>query len=62
MLTFTRDPDGTIRDEQTGSVWNVFGTAIAGELTGTQLVQRLAAPHFWFAWVAFQPDTLIYGQ
>lgn len=61
VLTFTLD-DGVIRDEQTDSTWNVFGTATVGELEGQQLRQRLAAPHFWFAWAAFQPDTLIYGQ
>ena len=61
VLTFTRDAEGVIRDEQTGSAWNVFGTAVAGPLAGQQLTQRLAFPHFWFAWAAFQPDTLIYG-
>lgn len=61
VLTFVRDAKGVIRDEQTGSAWNVFGTAIEGELAGKQLTQRLAFPHFWFAWAAFRPDTLIYG-
>lgn len=61
VLTFTLDDEGVIRDEQTGSAWNVFGTATEGEWAGQQLRQRLAAPHFWFAWAAFQPDTLIYG-
>ncbi len=59
-LTFTSDGD-TIQDEETGSTWNVFGTAIAGELQGTQLRQELFAPHFWFAWAAFHPETAIYG-
>ena len=62
VLTFTRDANGVIRDDQTGSTWNVFGTATAGELAGKQLTQRLASPDFWFAWAAFQPDTRIYGQ
>jgi hypothetical protein len=61
VLTFVSDAEGVIRDEQTGSAWNVFGTATEGELAGQQLRQRLAAPHFWFAWAAFQSDTLIYG-
>lgn len=61
VLTFTRDSDGVIRDDQTGSAWNVFGTATEGELAGQQLRQVLAFPHFWFAWAAFQPDTVIYG-
>lgn len=61
VLTFRRDADGVIRDDQTDSAWNVFGTATEGPLAGRQLTQRLAFPHFWFAWAAFQPDTLIYG-
>jgi len=60
-LTFTSTANGTITDEQTNSTWNVFGTAIAGELAGAQLRQELAAPHFWFAWHAFEPDTILYG-
>jgi hypothetical protein len=61
-LTFSADADGIIRDDQTGSAWNVFGTAVEGELGGEQLTQELAFPHFWFAWAAFRPDTVIYGQ
>jgi hypothetical protein len=60
-LTFALDASGAIVDEQTGSTWNVFGTAISGELAGTQLQQRLAFPHFWFAWAAFRPATTIWG-
>ena len=60
ILTFRLDEDGSIRDQQTDSEWNVFGRAVAGELAGTQLRQELAAPHFWFAWAAFQPETEIY--
>lgn len=60
-ITYTfRYESGKIRDDQTNSTWNVFGTAIDGELTGEQLRQELAAPHFWFAWAAFKPDTRIY--
>ncbi len=61
-LTFTTGDDGTITDEQTGSTWNVFGTATGGELAGRQLQQVNAAPHFWFAWAAFRPETAIYGM
>lgn len=60
-LSFYADGD-TIVDEQTGSHWNVFGTAIAGELAGAQLQPINAFPHFWFAWAAFYPDTSLYGQ
>ena len=60
-LTFTLNDASEIVDEETGSVWNVFGTALSGELAGTQLRQQLAFPHFWFAWAAFRPETAIYG-
>jgi hypothetical protein len=62
ILTFFVDNDGTIRDEETNSAWNVFGTAVEGELEGKQLRQEIAGSHFWFAWAAFQPDTLLYDQ
>jgi hypothetical protein len=61
-LTFSADSAGAIRDDQTDSLWNVFGTAIEGPLMGSQLRQELAFPHFWFAWAAFRPATLVYGQ
>jgi hypothetical protein len=60
-LSFYVDDDGFIRDTQTESQWNVFGTAISGQMTGEQLRQLLAGAHFWFAWVAFSPDTTVYG-
>jgi hypothetical protein len=58
-LTFSAE-EGVITDDETGSVWNVFGRATEGELEGTQLEQQFAYPHFWFAWAAFRPDTLIW--
>ena len=61
LLSFALDEEGRIVDEQTGSQWNVFGTALAGELVGSQLRQHLAFPHFWFAWAAFRPETRVYG-
>ena len=61
-LSFALDEAGRIVDEQTGSEWNVFGTALSGELAGSQLRQHLAFPHFWFAWAAFRPETRVYGQ
>jgi hypothetical protein len=61
VLTFKADDKGLIQDEQTKSTWNVFGTAIAGELKGQGLQPMIAAPHFWFAWAAFRPDTTVYG-
>lgn len=60
VLTFSYN--GTdIVDDQTGSTWNIFGTATAGSLAGSELNQINAFPHFWFAWTAFHPETEIYG-
>lgn len=50
----------TIQDVQTGSTWNIFGQAVAGDLEGMRLTLVIATPHFWFAWSAFQPTTLIW--
>ena len=63
ILTFSYDAEtASIIDTETASTWTAFGLAIDGELEGTQLRQRVAAPHFWFAWVAFNEDTRIYGM
>lgn len=61
VLTFRYDEvNEVIIDAETGSIWNLFGEAIQGELEGAQLQQLIAAPHFWFAWAAFYPETEIY--
>ncbi len=52
--------DGKIIDTQTGSEWNIFGLAIAGELEGKQLTPVVSVNHFWFSWAAFKPETRIY--
>ncbi|HEV2811591.1 MAG TPA: DUF3179 domain-containing (seleno)protein, partial [Acidimicrobiales bacterium] len=51
--------DGGFVDEQTGSVWNVLGEAVEGELAGRQLTRVAHVDTFWFAWAAFLPDTEI---
>jgi hypothetical protein len=61
VLTFSAGDDGLIHDDQTGSTWNIFGTATDGNLARDQLEQQFAYPHFWFAWAAFQPETRVYG-
>lgn len=53
--------NGGFVDEQTGSVWNILGQAIAGPLTGQSLTPIVHGSHFWFAWAAFAPQTQIYG-
>lgn len=50
------------RDAATGSLWRVDGRAVEGELEGRALE---AVPDayvaFWFAWAAFQPETLVWS-
>lgn len=61
--TLTFVPDGAhFRDEQTGSTWDFFGSAIDGPLAGEQLTSLPGHEFLWFAWAAFQPDTLIYEK
>ena len=56
-LEFEVSDDGAVRDAQTGSTWNIRGTATAGELRGSTLQPRVAFDHFWFAWAEFLPET-----
>ena len=58
-LIFRADGGGFV-DNDTGSVWNILGEAIDGPLVGQTLIPIIHADHFWFAWAAFKPDTVIY--
>lgn len=58
-FTFSAEQNG-FRDDQTGSTWNVFGEATAGPLQGRRLQPITHLDTFWFAWVAFQPDTTLH--
>ena len=55
-----RIENGLIRDDQTGSSWNVLGKAVDGPLVDTQLQPVDSGVHFAFAWLAFNPDSEIY--
>ncbi|MBI2845047.1 MAG: DUF3179 domain-containing protein [Chloroflexi bacterium] len=48
-------------DEETGSQWNILGEAVTGPLAGKKLTPIIHGNHFWFSWVVFKPDTIIYG-
>lgn len=56
VLTFEHR-DGRFRDRETGSSWNLAGAAVSGPLEGKRLTPIPHGNHFWFAWVAFRPDT-----
>ena len=54
--------DKKIIDTQTNSEWNYDGQSISGESEGKQLERIPTEPGFWFAWIAFHPETLVYGD
>jgi hypothetical protein len=54
--------DGAFRDAETGSRWNLLGEAVAGPLSGHRLRRVPHVDTFWFAWVAYQPDTRVIGS
>ena len=58
-LTFSPQGENFV-DNETGSVWNILGQATEGPLAGEALTPVVHGNHFWFAWGAFKPDTLIY--
>ncbi|HAV78073.1 MAG TPA: hypothetical protein DCX53_12055 [Anaerolineae bacterium] len=59
LLTF-RSVDGKYFDAETGSEWDIFGRAVDGPMTGSQLDPIIATNHFWFSWFAFNPETQVY--
>ncbi len=59
VLTFSVD-GGRFVDDLTGSEWSVLGRAVAGSLAGKRLDRVHHGDYFWFAWAAFNPDTVIY--
>jgi len=63
LLTFTQDAESmTVIDEETGTVWDAFsGKALEGLLVGKQLDRVKSTIVFWFGWVDFHPDTLVYS-
>lgn len=56
------DDDGMFRDQQTGTLWNIMGQGVEGELAGRQLTEVPHGNHFWFAWAVFRPDTKIWRR
>lgn len=49
-------------DNVTGTKWNFDGKAIEGSLKGKSLTRLPFDEGFWFSWVAFHPDTQVYGK
>lgn len=49
-------------DLETGSLWDLTGRCMKGRLEGRQLPIVPHSNHFAFAWLAFFPESEIYGQ
>lgn len=49
-------------DNQTRSKWDITGRCIKGKLKGKQLLIEPHSNHFAFSWLAFYPDSEIYGE
>lgn len=43
----------TLKDMETGTVWNLLGEAVEGPLAGTKLEKTKSYNAYWFAWGAF---------
>lgn len=59
VLQFTladRDREVLLRDENTGTMWDLAtGQAIGGALAGARLPRANAVPAFWFGWRSYFP-------
>ncbi len=54
--------DTKLIDLQTQSEWSYDGIATSGTLEGTELTRIAIDPGFWIEWVAFHPDTEVFGD
>lgn len=62
VLTFELGDGDTLRDEQTGSIWDpLSGKAVSGEFEGSELSAVISTYSLWFAWHKYRPDTVVYG-
>ena len=49
-------------DEESDSLWDITGRAVAGELKGRALIWLDSTQVKWFAWAAEYPQTTIFGK
>ena len=61
IVTF-RWVEGAYQDNETGSTWTLTGTAVAGQLTGTQLTPLPVRSSFWFSLITSFPDLNLYTE
>jgi hypothetical protein len=60
-LTFSIEDDSFV-DEETGTIWNITGRAVSGELADAQLERVPHLDTFWFAWATYAPGTDLIEQ
>ena len=49
-------------DAQTGSEWDISGTALTGPLAGRQLRRLPLVSDYWFDWRTHNPKTTVYKE
>jgi len=57
-----KDAAGPFVDEESNSLWDITGRAVAGELKGRTLNWIDSTQVKWYAWAAEYPETTIYGK
>ena len=48
-------------DAETGSEWDLAGTAVGGPLAGKRLAKVFVLKDYWFDWKAYNPETRVYA-
>jgi hypothetical protein len=59
-FTLAKEEGFFVTDDKTGSLWNIQGKAVQGKMKEKKLEPIPAFYAYWFAWVAFYPETLVY--
>ncbi|MEQ9230495.1 MAG: DUF3179 domain-containing (seleno)protein [Cyclobacteriaceae bacterium] len=54
--------EGTVKDKETGSVWQFDGRSTEGPMKGAQLTYVPNNHEEWYAWAAYHPETSIYKE
>lgn len=54
--------DDRIKDRQSGTLWDFEGEPLCGNLKDrdAKLEKLIGVQSFWFAWLAFHPQTELY--
>jgi hypothetical protein len=55
-LNITLNPDKTLSDVSSGTVWNIRGKHIKGEIR-SNLEPIALSDEYWFSWKKFHPDS-----